>query len=74
MDCVITELFQVFIYLSFRAYKSKRMLKLEHHLSTGLKDAQNRIWSGVTHDINYLRKILNEISFAQVTVGLNLIN
>lgn len=50
------------------------MLKLEHHLSTGLKDAQNRIWSGVTHDINYLRKILNEISFAQVTVRLQWIN
>lgn len=44
------------------------MLKLEHHLSLGLKDAQNKIWSGVTHDINYLRKILNEISFARVTV------
>lgn len=53
-----------------RAYKSKRMLKLEHHLSLGLKDAQNKIWGGVTHDINYLRKILNEISFARVTVSI----
>lgn len=52
----------------FRGYKSKRMLKLEHSLSLGLKDAQTKIWSGVTHDINYLRKILNEISFARVTV------
>lgn len=46
------------------------MLKLEHHLSLGLKDAQNKIWGGVTHDINYLRKILNEISFARVTVSI----
>lgn len=45
------------------------MLKLEHQLSMGLKDAQTKIWTGVTHDINYLRKILNEISFARVTVS-----
>lgn len=44
------------------------MLQLEHNLSMGLKDAQSKIWSGVTTDINYLRTILNEISFARVTV------
>lgn len=45
------------------------MLQLEHQLSLGLKDAQKKIFNGVTHDINYLRKVLNEISFARVTVS-----
>lgn len=62
---------KIIIFLLFRAYKSKRMMQLEHHLSLGIKDAQTRIWSGVTHDINYLRKIMNEISFARVQVSLN---
>ncbi|KAJ6635031.1 Open rectifier potassium channel protein 1 [Pseudolycoriella hygida] len=44
-----------------RGMRSKRITRLEHQLSENIKITQNRIWSGVTKDVSYLRRILNEI-------------
>lgn len=44
-----------------RGMRSKRITRLEHQLSENIKLTQNRIWSGVTKDVSYLRRILNEI-------------
>lgn len=41
--------------------RSKRITRLEHQLSENIKITQNKIWSGVTKDVSYLRRILNEI-------------
>lgn len=44
-----------------RGMRSKRMARLEHQLSENIKTTQNRIWQGVTKDVGYLRRILNEV-------------
>ncbi|XP_037935600.1 open rectifier potassium channel protein 1 [Teleopsis dalmanni] len=44
-----------------RGLQSKKLAKLEQQLSTNIKSTQNRIWNGVTKDVGYLRRILNEL-------------
>ncbi|XP_026464332.1 LOW QUALITY PROTEIN: open rectifier potassium channel protein 1-like [Ctenocephalides felis] len=44
-----------------RGLKSKRLARLEHKLANNLKITQERIWNGVTRDVGYLRRILNEL-------------
>ncbi|GAB0094942.1 open rectifier potassium channel protein 1 [Sergentomyia squamirostris] len=44
-----------------KAYQSRRVKQLEHKLAASLKETQHRVWSGVTKDIGFLRKILNEL-------------
>lgn len=41
--------------------RSKRITRLEHQLSGNIKATQHRIWQGVTKDVGYLRRILNEL-------------
>lgn len=41
--------------------RSKQITRLEHQLSENIKLTQQRIWTGVTRDVSYLRKIFNEI-------------
>ncbi|XP_046801514.1 open rectifier potassium channel protein 1 [Lucilia cuprina] len=44
-----------------RGLQSKKLSQLEQQLSSNIKATQNRIWSGVTKDVGYLRRILNEL-------------
>uniref|UniRef100_A0A6B2EDJ6 Putative open rectifier potassium channel protein 1 n=1 Tax=Phlebotomus kandelakii TaxID=1109342 RepID=A0A6B2EDJ6_9DIPT len=44
-----------------KAYQSRRVKQLEHKLAQSLKDTQSRVWNGVTKDIGFLRKMLNEL-------------
>lgn len=44
-----------------RGMRSKQITRLEHQLSENIKLTQQRIWTGVTRDVSYLRKIFNEI-------------
>uniref|UniRef100_A0A1L8DDH0 Putative open rectifier potassium channel protein 1 n=1 Tax=Nyssomyia neivai TaxID=330878 RepID=A0A1L8DDH0_9DIPT len=44
-----------------KAYQSRRVRQLEHKLALSIKDTQSRVWHGVTKDIGFLRKMLNEL-------------
>uniref|UniRef100_A0A1B0GNK6 Potassium channel domain-containing protein n=1 Tax=Phlebotomus papatasi TaxID=29031 RepID=A0A1B0GNK6_PHLPP len=44
-----------------KAYQSRRVKQLEHKLALSLKETQSRVWQGVTKDIGFLRKMLNEL-------------
>uniref|UniRef100_A0A1I8MGE2 Potassium channel domain-containing protein n=1 Tax=Musca domestica TaxID=7370 RepID=A0A1I8MGE2_MUSDO len=44
-----------------RGLQSKKLARLEQQLSSNIKATQHRIWSGVTKDVGYLRRILNEL-------------
>lgn len=41
--------------------KSKKMKHLEHMLAQNIKETQSKIWNGVTKDVSYLRRMLNEV-------------
>lgn len=58
-----------------RGLRSKRIKRIEHHLAANLKETQRKIWNGVTKDVSYLRKILNEVYFLKFKVreGHNLL-
>ncbi|XP_039233354.1 open rectifier potassium channel protein 1 isoform X3 [Drosophila yakuba] len=49
-----------------RGLQSKKLAYLEQQLSSNLKATQNRIWSGVTKDVGYLRRMLNELYILKV--------
>ncbi|KAH8396254.1 hypothetical protein KR222_006521, partial [Zaprionus bogoriensis] len=49
-----------------RGLQSKKLAHLEHQLSSNLKATQHRIWSGVTKDVGYLRRLLNELYILKV--------
>lgn len=54
-----------------RGLQSKKLAHLEHQLSSNLKATQHRIWSGVTKDVGYLRRVLNELYILKVKVMPN---
>ncbi|KAH8276655.1 hypothetical protein KR044_007160, partial [Drosophila immigrans] len=49
-----------------RGLQSKKLAHLEQQLSSNLKATQNRIWTGVTKDVGYLRRLLNELYILKV--------
>ncbi|XP_017870557.1 PREDICTED: open rectifier potassium channel protein 1 [Drosophila arizonae] len=49
-----------------RGLQSKKLAYLEQQLSSNLKATQNRIWTGVTKDVGYLRRLLNELYILKV--------
>lgn len=49
--------------------RSKRISRLENQLAENLKATQSRIWNGVTKDVGYLRRILNEIYLMRFKVS-----
>ncbi|XP_035783662.1 open rectifier potassium channel protein 1-like [Anopheles albimanus] len=53
----------IFMILGFiaKGISHKKVQQLEKVLATNLKETQHRVWNGVTKDISYLRKILNEV-------------
>lgn len=62
--------FLSFIYFQLRGMYSKRIARLEHQLSMNIKETQHRVWSEVTKDVNYLRRILNEANMMKFEVIL----
>lgn len=54
-----------------KGMRSKRIARLEHQLTENIKLTHNRIWHGVTKDVGYLRRILNEIYIMRFRVNNN---
>lgn len=54
----------------YSGLQSKKLAYLEQQLSSNLKATQNRIWTGVTKDVGYLRRLLNELYILKVKVKL----
>lgn len=52
-----------------RGMRSKRIARLEQQLSDNIKLTHTRIWNGVTKDVGYLRRILNEIYLMKFRVS-----
>lgn len=55
-----------------RGMRSKRIARLEQQLSDNIKLTHNRIWNGVTKDVGYLRRILNEIYLMKFRVSVTI--
>jgi hypothetical protein len=53
----------------YRGLRSKRIKRIEHNLAINIKETQKKIWHGVTKDVGYLRKILNEVYFLKFKVS-----
>uniref|UniRef100_A0A182QZ56 Potassium channel domain-containing protein n=1 Tax=Anopheles farauti TaxID=69004 RepID=A0A182QZ56_9DIPT len=53
----------IFMILGFiaKGISHKKIQELEKIVASNLKETQHRVWNGVTKDISYLRKILNEV-------------
>ncbi|XP_052868546.1 open rectifier potassium channel protein 1 [Anopheles cruzii] len=53
----------IFMILGFiaKGISHKKIQRLEKALASNLIETQSRVWNGVTKDISYLRKILNEV-------------
>uniref|UniRef100_A0A182NZF1 Potassium channel domain-containing protein n=1 Tax=Anopheles epiroticus TaxID=199890 RepID=A0A182NZF1_9DIPT len=53
----------IFMILGFiaKGISHKKIQQLEKLVASNLKETQHRVWNGVTKDISYLRKILNEV-------------
>lgn len=51
-----------------RGMQSKRISRFEKQLAENIKLTHNRIWSGVSKDVGYLRRILNEVYIMRVRV------
>lgn len=54
-----------------RGLRSKHLTRLEHQLADNIKATQSRIWNGVTKDVGYLRRILNEVYVMKFKVRKN---
>lgn len=52
-----------------RGLRSKHLTRLEHQLADNIKATQSRIWNGVTKDVGYLRRILNEVYIMKFKVN-----
>lgn len=51
-----------------RGMQSKKISRFEKQLAENIKLTHNRIWNGVSKDVGYLRRILNEIYIMRVRV------
>lgn len=49
--------------------RSKKITRLEHQLSENIKLTHQRIWTGVSKDVSYLRHIFNEIYMMRFKVN-----
>lgn len=54
-----------------RGMQSKKVRQFEKQLAENIKLTHNRIWSGVSKDVGYLRRILNEIYIMRVRVSFS---
>jgi hypothetical protein len=53
-----------------RAYRSKRLNRLEKKLTTTIKQTHSRIWGEFMEDISYVRRVLNEMYLLKVKVHI----
>uniref|UniRef100_A0A182MQX1 Potassium channel domain-containing protein n=1 Tax=Anopheles culicifacies TaxID=139723 RepID=A0A182MQX1_9DIPT len=61
----------IFMILGFiaKGISHKKIQELEKLVASNLKETQHRVWNGVTKDISYLRKILNEVYMLKFKVS-----
>lgn len=52
-----------------RGMQSKKIARLEQQLMDNLKLTHNRLWNGVSKDVSYLRRILNEVNIMRFRVN-----
>jgi hypothetical protein len=55
------------------AMRSKKVARLEHKLASNIKQTHSKLWSTLTRDVNYLRRVLNEMYVMTIKVKLSLI-
>ena len=53
--------------------RSKKVARIEQKLANNIKLTQSKLWSSLTHEINYLRRILNEMYVMTLKVNFMLI-
>ena len=51
-----------------RGMQSKKISRFEKQLAENIKITHNRIWTEVSKDVGYLRRILNEVYIMRVRV------
>lgn len=55
--------------LIYRAMKCKRVAKWEHVISQNIKATEHLVRQEVSKDLNFLRRLLNEVNFMKVQVS-----
>lgn len=53
-----------------RGMRSKKITRLEHKLAMNLKHTQSKIWNEFNKEVNYLRRVFNELQLSKVKVSL----
>lgn len=49
-----------------RGMRSKKIARIEHKLATNFKHTQNKIWNEFNKEVNYLRRVFNELQLSKV--------
>ncbi|XP_029165410.1 LOW QUALITY PROTEIN: uncharacterized protein LOC114936412 [Nylanderia fulva] len=49
-----------------RGMRSKKITRLEHKLAMNLKHTQSKIWNEFNKEVNYLRRVFNELQLSKV--------
>lgn len=52
-----------------RGMRSKKIMRLEHKLAMNLKLTQSKIWNEFNKEVNYLRRVFNELQLSKVKVS-----
>jgi uncharacterized membrane protein YciS (DUF1049 family) len=65
-------LMMIFGYLT-AFLRSKKVARIERKLANNIKLTQSKLWSSLTRDVNYLRRILNEMYVMTLKVNFSLI-
>lgn len=52
-----------------RGMRSKKITRLEHKLAMNLKLTQSKIWNEFNKEVNYLRRVFNELQLSKVKVS-----
>lgn len=52
-----------------RGMRSKKITRLEHKLALNLKLTQSKIWNEFNKEVNYLRRVFNELQLSKVKVS-----
>jgi len=52
-----------------RGMRSKKITRLEHKLAVNLKLTQSKIWNEFNKEVNYLRRVFNELQLSKVKVS-----
>lgn len=52
-----------------RGMRSKKITRLEHKLAMNIKHTQSKIWNEFNKEVNYLRRVFNELQLSKVKVS-----